>query len=290
MSAVIVLVFFCYKRFMAKSTPYSPHVLVFDSGVGALSIIREISQQLPQCSLTYASDNAFFPYGTRTEDELVDRVHRVLDACIAACTPDIIVVACNTASTVALPRVRRHFTQDIVGVVPAIKPAALNSRSNVIGLLATPATVERSYTHQLIREFAVNCRIIPIGTGELVHWAEKKLRGEAVNKADIGDIIAPLFEPTEAGLADTIVLACTHFPLLKQELMDCSPRTVDWIDSGDAIARRVAFLIDQLPSESLREGGSGYRSIFTARNADIESLRPFLQQMLPGPVEYVTVK
>ena len=275
---------------MTKTVPHSPHVLVFDSGVGALSIIAEISRQLPQCSLTYVSDNAFFPYGTRNEEELVDRVHRVLDACVSDCNPDIIVVACNTASTVALPKVRSHFKQAIVGVVPAIKPAAQSSRNKVIGLLATPATVKRPYTEQLIREFAGDCRIIPIGSSELVHWAEKKLRGKSVDQGEIANIIAPLFAPTESGLADTIVLACTHFPLLKQELEACARHSVAWIDSGDAIARRVAYLVDQLAFEPIQDARPNYRSIFTLRNTDIEALSPAVRQWVSGPIDFLTIR
>jgi glutamate racemase len=272
---------------MDRSAP-KPHILVFDSGVGALSIIHEIQLRLPQASITYASDNGFFPYGTKAEDALVERVHQVIAALIAHSQPDIIVVACNTASTVALPRIRRHFPQPIVGVVPAIKPAAAISHSKVIGLLATPATVARPYTHQLIQEFASNCRIITVGSSELVQLAEKKLRGEAVDLQQINPILAP-FHQSDARDLDTIVLACTHFPLLKTELRSCLPHIQHWVDSGDAIARRVAFLIQEHNLDATTTTTPLTNSIFTLHSSQLEKLKPTLAQWLPGPVEIIEI-
>ena len=155
-------------------TAPSPRILVFDSGVGGLSIVHEIQKKLPFAPLVYASDNAFFPYGTKGEAELIARVDKVLRKIIAAHPIDIIVIACNTASTLTLPHLRNSFTQPVVGVVPAIKPAAAQSKSQVIGLLATPATVARPYTQALIREHAPNAKVISVGSSELVQLAEHK--------------------------------------------------------------------------------------------------------------------
>jgi glutamate racemase len=226
----------------AITDPANIRILVFDSGVGGLSILQEIHRKIPAANLVYACDNQAFPYGTKEEDELVARVDSVLKALFDAVQPDIVVVACNTASTVALPRIRAHFSNPVVGVVPAIKPAAIISRTKVIGLLATPGTVRRDYTRQLIAEFAEGCDFIAVGSSRLVEIAEEKLRGIQPDTNELKTILAPLLENTEL---DTVVLACTHFPLLKAEIESLAPRLIHWIDSGEAIARRVHSLIFQ---------------------------------------------
>ncbi len=218
------------------------NILVFDSGVGGLSVLREIQQRVPGCDLFYACDNEAFPYGIKEESELVTRVDAVLKKLDQQLQPDIVVVACNTASTVALPRIRAHFQHPVVGVVPAIKPAAECSTRKVIGLLGTPGTVQRQYTQQLIDDFASDCEVIRIGSSDLVVMAEEKLRGADVDKTALKAILQPFFEHPRL---DTIVLACTHFPLLIDELQAIAPFPVNWVDSGEAIARRVAFLLSE---------------------------------------------
>jgi glutamate racemase len=218
-------------------------LLIFDSGVGGLSILQEIHQQYPDCSVFYASDNAAFPYGPKTPEMLVDRVDTVLHQLETITQADIIIVACNTASTVALPRIRERFSQPVIGVVPAIKPAAAVSHTKTIALLATPGTVNRDYTHTLINEFASDCTIVSVGSSELVELAERKLRGETITQTQLAPIVAPILENTAV---DTIVLACTHFPLLKKELQQALPHISNWVDSGEAIARRVGYWIEQL--------------------------------------------
>lgn len=219
-----------------------PRILVFDSGVGGLSILREIQERLPACELIYASDNAAFPYGTKPEEELVERVDHVLHQLLKTYAADIVVVACNTASTLALPHIRSHFNQPIVGVVPAIKPAAARSRSKVIGLLATPATVARPYTLALIKEYASNCRVISVGSSELVLMAEQKLRGINLDHEKLGTILSPFQQDDQL---DTLVLACTHFPLLNTELQEVLSAGIELVDSGEAIARRVEYLLQE---------------------------------------------
>jgi len=265
----------------------APQILVFDSGVGALSIIQALRDHLPTCSITYTSDNGFFPYGTKDEAVLVERVETVLRAAVVQVRPDIIVVACNTASTVALPKVRSHFQQPVVGVVPAIKPAAQLSRSKAIGVLATPATVARPYTRELIEQYASDCHIVPVGSAELVALAERKLAGDNPTSKQLQPILAPIFAPLGGVLVDTVVLACTHFPLLQHELAAAAPRAVTWVDSGEAIARRVSHLLKQ---NQLQTGGDAtYRSLFTADKAELKQLAPQLQRFVPGPIELLSV-
>lgn len=253
----------------------APRILVFDSGVGGLSVAREIQQRLPLNPLVYASDNAFFPYGTKGEAELIARVDVVIDELLLRYPADILVIACNTASTLTLPHLRSKLSVPIVGVVPAIKPAALMSKAGVIGLLATPATVARPYTHELIREYAANCRVISLGSSELVQIAEQKLRGEVIDANAIGRIAQELMRADQAGQMDVLVLACTHFPLLKDELMQHLPAQLKLIDSGAAIARRVEFLLADAP-----EPPAGYLpehlAVFTKVTEAAERLAPAL--------------
>ncbi len=251
-------------------SPCHPKVLVFDSGVGGLSILAEVRARLPWCSYIYACDNQAFPYGTKGEEELVARVDAVLKGLIAAVDPDIVVIACNTASTVALPHIRSHFAKPVVGVVPAIKPAALLSKTRVIGLLATPATVHRPYTQWLIDEFAPDCTVIRVGSAELVAIAEAKLRGHPPDPRVLAEIIAPLFANPHT---DALVLACTHFPLLRGELEAAAPRPVHWVDSGEAIARRVASFAGEPPPGAGNETANAtFPCWLTGSNGDTAAL------------------
>jgi glutamate racemase len=247
--------------------------LVFDSGVGGLSVLTEIRARVPGCELVYACDNGAFPYGTKNEGDLVERVDRVLRALVAETAPDIVVIACNTASTVALPRIRTHFHKPVVGVVPAIKPAAKLSRTRVIGLLGTAGTVSRPYTQQLIDEFAADCTVLRLGSARLVEMAEDKLRGMAPNPAELRDIISPLFAgPDVVGTnVDTLVLACTHFPLLAAELAAAAPHPVHWVDSGEAIARRVLSLLPAGGDPAIQPA-TGFDCWLTAAGADFAAL------------------
>ena len=231
--------------------------LVFDSGVGGLSVVGEIRARLPALALDYAADDAFRPYGARTRDELRARLPGLVRGLADASEADLVVVACNTASTAALDAIRAHSRAPVVGVVPAVKPAAERTRTGVIGVLGTPATVRQDYVDELVRDFARGREVRRLGSTALVDMAERKLRGEGVDVVALRDEIAPLFG---AGL-DTVVLACTHFPLLADELALAAPHTVTWIDSGEAIARRVEALLgdvqsDNRPDTALSVGGA----------------------------------
>lgn len=258
---------------MSQNCP--PRILVFDSGVGGLSIVREIQKKLPFAPLVYASDNAFFPYGTKGEAELIERVDAVFHRLIANYPVDIIVVACNTASTLALPHIRGHFTQPVVGVVPAIKPAAARSKSHVIGLLATPATVARPYTHNLIREYAPNAEVISVGSSELVQLAEHKLRGGNISGNELKNILQPFFDHPRGHEMDALVLACTHFPLLRDEIATLFAPNVQLIDSGEAIARRVVSLLE---AYTFAEQTPENIALFTKASPAVDALSPQLAQ------------
>ncbi|GAM96726.1 glutamate racemase [alpha proteobacterium U9-1i] len=213
--------------------------LVFDSGVGGLSVLDAIAASGQALELDYAADNAWLPYGLKSDAELRARVPALLTRLVEQLTPDIVVVACNTASTIALDAVRAVLNVPVVGVVPPIKPAAAASKTGVIGLLATPATVRRAYTNDLIAQFAADKRVIRFGSSALVEAAEAKLRGEEVQRAAIDEAMEGLFGAPGGADIDVVALACTHFPLLVAELATAAPRSCAWLDSGEAIARRV---------------------------------------------------
>jgi glutamate racemase len=240
----------------------TPPILVFDSGVGGLSVAAEIAALLPEAPLLYVCDNAYFPYGTKPEAALVDRVAGVVEATVSRHAPRLVVIACNTASTVALPRLRAGVAAPIVGVVPAIKPAAAASRNRVIGLLGTPGTVRRRYTQELIDRFAGDCTLIRIGSAELVEMAEAKLRGAAVDQAALAAILAGFFAPEQGAMADTVVLACTHFPLLRDELAAVAPAGTAFVDSGAAVAQRVRAILP--PGGTPGTPRPSHRVLFTA--------------------------
>ncbi|MCC5883471.1 MAG: glutamate racemase [Halomonas sp.] len=212
-------------------------ILIFDSGVGGLSVVSHLRHRLPGAALIYACDNAMLPYGLRPDEWLVARILAVCQAAVAASGCSVLVVACNTASTLALDALRTHLSVPVVGTVPAIKPAAAVSRSRHIGLLATSATVARPYTDRLIETFASDCRVTRVAADPLVHETERLLAGEQPDQSIIDRVTAPLWETADL---DTVVLGCTHFPLLGERLVAAAPRPVRLIDSSEAIARRTA--------------------------------------------------
>lgn len=243
----------------AQMVNAAKRILVFDSGVGGLSVLDAIKASPLRLELDYVADNAWLPYGLKTDAELRARVPLLLRRMTEQWTPDVVVVACNTASTIALDAVRAELTVPVVGVVPPIKPAAEMTKTGVIGLLATPATVRRAYTDHLIAQFASSCRVVRYGSTALVQAAEAKLRGEPVDSSLIAREVAALFGAPGGGEIDVVALACTHFPLLHAELAAAAPRACTWLDSGAAIARRVGQVSAAQPGTA-----SAGRAGFTA--------------------------
>jgi glutamate racemase len=221
----------------------SPAILVFDSGVGGLTVFREIARARPDARLTYVADDALFPYGKVAEDALVARVTALMGNLIAARSPDLVVIACNTASVQVLPALRERFSIPFVGTVPAIKPACAASQSKRVSVLGTEATVAREYTHALIRNFGQGCDLTLVGSARLAGFAEAALSGRAVGDEEIRAEITPCFVKDGAERTDTIVLACTHYPLLLEHFERLAPWPVRWIDPAPAIARRVVELV-----------------------------------------------
>jgi glutamate racemase len=221
-------------------TPDAP-LLFFDSGVGGLSVLGPTLDLLPNAPIVYAADSAGYPYGKRTEAEIASRVPALLGRLVERFHPRLAVIACNTASTIALDHVRSALDVPVVGTVPAIKPAAEMSKSRVVGVLGTEATVRQPYVDDLAARFAADCTIIRHGAPALVELAEAKLGGDAIDLDMVRAAAQPLFDAPGGDRIDTIVLACTHFPLLEDELRATFPG-ITYVDGGPGIARRIAYL------------------------------------------------
>lgn len=221
-----------------------PLILVFDSGLGGLTVLEKVRRARPDARYVYVADDAAFPYGALSEPALVARVTAVMERLLALHAPDLVVIACNTASTVVLPSLRQRFVTPFVGVVPPIKPAAAATRSRVVTLLATPGTIARSYTRDLVATYAGDCDVTLVGAPNLARFAEAEMAGEPVDDAALAAEIAPCFVTLADGRrTDVVCLSCTHYPLLLPRFERLAPWPVTWIDPAPAIARRVIQLL-----------------------------------------------
>lgn len=217
-------------------------ILFFDSGVGGLSVVAPARTLLPGARFVYAADSAGFPYGTRSEAEIAAWVPALLGRLAERYRPLMIVIACNTASTIALPAVRAALDVAVVGTVPAIRPAAAISRTRTIGVLGTEATVRQTYVDDLAARFAGDCRVLRHGSAELVELAEAKLHGRPNDPQRYRSVLAGLFGQPGGDSIDVVVNACTHFPLVEDEIAAAAPHPVRFVDGGPGIARRIAHL------------------------------------------------
>ena len=227
-------------------------LLFLDSGMGGLSIADAVRAHLPHHQQVYVADYAGFPYGTKTESEIVDRLPALLAQLAKAYKPTIITIACNTASTIALDAVRDIVDIPIVGTVPAIKPAAAISKSNIIGVLGTQATVRQPYVANLAQQFAPGADIIHYGAAGLVTLAEAKMREEIIDMGQLRSTITPMMDHPSFHAMDVLVLSCTHFPFLREELAELLPRGCQLIDGAQGIARRITTLLQR--SNQLQRG------------------------------------
>lgn len=218
-------------------------VLIFDSGVGGLTVLREARVIMPDRRFVYVADDAGFPYGDWAEDALRRRIVELFGRIIEQHGPQIAVIACNTASTLVLSDLRRAFPDTpLVGTVPAIKPAAERTRSGIVAVLATPGTVRRQYTRDLIDQWARRCHVRLVGSTNLAGLAEQYMRQGFVDEEAVREEIAPCFIHEGDRRTDIVVLACTHYPFLVNRMRKTAPWPVDWIDPAEAIARRAAAL------------------------------------------------
>lgn len=245
-------------------------VLVFDSGLGGLSILRELRTVLPTSSITYLADNAAFPYGDWEQEKLRLHIRTVMDDAVSHFQPSGVVIACNTASTLALEELRAAHDIPFVGTVPAIKPACEHTASGQISVLATPGTVNRPYTTRLIAEFGEGIEVTLVGAGNLALMAEKYLITGLIDETQLRTEIAPCFVERNGARTDVIVLACTHYPFLINAMRKVAPWPVDWLDPAEAIARQAGRVMKDITCQK-READD--KIVFTAKNASDETLR-----------------
>ena len=255
-------------------------ILFFDSGVGGLSIVGPARAALPDASFVYAADSAGFPYGTKSEAEIAARVPVLLGRLAERYRPRLIVIACNTASTIALPVVRAALDLPVVGTVPAIKPAALLSKTRTIGVLGTEATVRQAYVDDLAAKFAGDCTVLRYGSAALVEMAEAKLHGHVVEPERYAAVLDGLFSQGGGDAIDVIVNACTHFPLVEAELAVAAPG-LRFVDGGPGIARRIVHLMQ---GEAWSGAGEGI-AVFTRLGDDERALAPALATRGFGRIE-----
>lgn len=250
-------------------------VLMFDSGIGGLTVLREARVLMPDRRFVYVADDAAFPYGEWEEGALRDRIVALFGDLIAEHDPAIAIIACNTASTLVLQDLRAAYPQTpFVGTVPAIKPAAERTRSGLVSVLATPGTVRRAYTRDLIQSFAGKCHVRLVGSQNLARMAEAHIRGEPIDDGAVLAEIAPCFIEQEGRRTDIVVLACTHYPFLANVFRRLAPWPVDWLDPAEAIARRALTLLGARGAEEPAgaEGGDDI-AVFTSNSPDYATRR-----------------
>jgi len=224
----------------------TPRLIVFDSGLGGLTVLRALREAVPEARVIYIADDAFFPYSVLADEALIARVLEVIGAAIVELAPDAAVIACNTASTVVMSHLRERHALPFIGTVPAVKPAALLSRSCLISVLGTPATVKRDYTRALIAAHGGGCDYTLVGAPRLAAIAEMSMSGGEVPDGEIADEIASCFVAHNGRRTDVVVLGCTHYPLLISRLEQLAPWPVTWLDPAPAIARRTANVLAEL--------------------------------------------
>jgi glutamate racemase len=253
--------------------------LLFDSGMGGLTVAQAVREALPLAQLVYAADSAAFPFGAWEEVRLIERILAVMGKLIEATGPDLVVVACNTASTLALAQLREVYSLPFVGTVPAIKPAAQLTKSGIVGVLATPGTAKREYTQALIQTYAYHCKVFLHGAQRLAEMAEAKLMGQKVDTDELKDEIQPVFRYKDGKRTDTVVLGCTHYPLLLEDIRMAAPWPVDYVDPAPAIARRVVDVLKQQTLGEQKRGPKSGTAIFTSARGGTEAGRKAYSSM-----------
>lgn len=253
--------------------PRNSSILLFDSGIGGLSVLKDMRIILPDMRYIYVADDAAFPYGAWEEAELQQRMTELFAALIEEYQPGMIVIGCNTASTLAIEHLRATFPDEIfVGTVPAVKPAAERTQSGLVSVLATPGTVKRQYTRDLIKQYGSQCHVRLVGSEKLAELAETYMRTGFVDEDAVQAEAAPCFVEKGGKRTDIVVLACTHYPFLVNRLRKTAPWPVDWIDTSEAIARRTLALTEDL-SFTARDENERDVALFTSNDPAPEVVR-----------------
>ncbi len=248
-------------------------ILVIDSGIGGLTVLRELRVLMPDRRIVYVADNAAFPYGDWQEGALVDRMEALFKRLIDEHQPELVVIACNTISTLILPVLRNNHPIPFVGTVPAIKPAAGRTYTGQISVLATPGTVERDYTRNLIGEFAAKINVRLVGATRLAAMAEAYMLRQPIDEEIIKQEIEPCFIDRYGARTDVVVLACTHYPFLTNVFRRLAPWPVDWLNPAEAIARRALFLTGE--AAEIQDSDIEDIAVFTSGRPDVAMRRLF---------------
>lgn len=247
-------------------------VLVFDSGIGGLTVLREARVLMPERNFVYVADDAGFPYGSWAEADLKVRILDLFEDVLDRFDPALVIIACNTAFTLAGAALREKFpNMTFVGTVPAIKPAAERTRSGLVSVLATPGTVKRAYTRDLIQSYATQCHVRLVGSQNLAAMAEHYIRGEGLSDDDVKREISDCFLERDGRKTDIVVLACTHYPFMANIFRRLAPWPVDWIDPAEAIARQARRLLPAV--NHLKSGDVPDIAFFTSGNPDFATRR-----------------
>jgi len=263
---------------MPKAIADAP-IGIFDSGIGGLSIAQEIAKHLPHERFIYFADTAHVPYGPRDDQNIRELTAQAIEwlyrkGCKVA------VVACNTASAFSLDYLREHYGDNfpIIGLVPALKPAVLQSKSKTVAVLATPATFRGQLIKDVVEKFAQpsGVTVIPVTCLDLVPFVESGAQMSAACLATLKDILQPVVDQG----ADYLVLGCTHYPFLKIAIQSIFGQKLTLIDSGLAVARQTARILikNELLFEQNHDGDVRIECYVSGNNA--ESLRPILQLLL----------
>ena len=238
------------RPFASSSVMKARPILFFDSGVGGLPYLEAAENALPGECFAYLADREHFPYGEKEQDRLHHLVVAAMERALQRIDPKLVVVACNTASVVALKHLRSRFSLPFVGVVPAVKLAADNMQTGKIGVLSTRQTSSAGYTERLINSFASHCEVVRIGLPGMVDLVEYDFftTTSAEKRAAIA---AELEQGIPAGI-DTIVLACTHFILIEEELRQVLGRGIRLVDSREGVTRQLVRVLsaEKLAAES----------------------------------------
>ena len=222
-------------------------IIVFDSGIGGLSVLREARMQMHDHPFVYVGDDAGFPYGEWDGAELTDRISGLMETLIEQYAPRLAIIACNTASTLIMPALRSRFDIPFVGIVPAIKPAAERTASGLITVLATPGTVKRRYTLELVNKFASHRQVNLVGATQLARLSEDYMQGRSIDTQLLKTEIAPCFVEDNGLRTDIVTLGCTHYPFLVNEMRKLAPWPVDWLDPAEAVARQARLVLTKTP-------------------------------------------
>jgi len=259
----------------AKMTPSNERpIAVFDSGVGGISVLKHIHALLPNEQLIYVADSKHAPYGNKTPLEIQERCFKIADFLIAQ-DAKALVVACNTATAAAIDALRLRYTLPIVGMEPAVKPAAAATKNGIIGVLATTGTLKSAQFAALLESYGRNVEVVTQACVGLVECIERGELNATNTKALIRQYCAPLL----AEGADTIVLGCTHYPFVRDVITDIVGKEVILIDTGAAVACQLQY---RLTEEAIQSKRNQIASVRFWTNSDAINAKQIISQLWGG--------